>query len=230
MSMSGSAGMNPAVDVGTRPSRLGTNRWPWLLLVGGALGFVGSLLHPQGDPTLTGNAALAAEVGDPLWVPSHILVLVFVALLVPGMLGLARSGVLSGAARTAALVVFGAAIVWLVESVPHLLAAADHHALLTGQPTPFLTAHMVSAGIVYPLGTFPIAALAVLGWRRLAHPVLNVLGAIGAVAFGIAGFTYYLLGSEELVDLFAGSMLLTAWVAAVGATALIRHRSSMRSR
>ena len=56
---------------------------------------------------------------------------------------------------------------------------------------------------------------------------MNVLGAIGAVAFGIVGFAYYLLGSEELVDLFAGSMLLTAWVAAVGATALVRQRSSV---
>ena len=72
-----------------------------------------------------------------------------------------------------------------------------------------------------------MAALAVLGWRGLAHPVLNVLGAVGAVAFGIAGFASYLLGSEALLDLFAGSMLLTAWVAAVGATALIRRRRSV---
>ena len=226
MSMPESRNMNPAVDVG-RPSRNVLTRWPWLLLVGGILGFLGSLLHPMGDPTLSGDAAVAAEIGDPLWVPSHIFILVFVALLAPGMLGLARSGVLSGAARTAALVTFGAAIVWVVESVPHLLAATDHHALLTGQPTPFLTGHSVSAGIVYPLATFPTAALAVLGRRRLAHPVVNVLGAVGAVAFGIAGISYYVLGSEELLDLFAGSMLLTAWVAVVGAAALVRGRSSV---
>ncbi len=220
--------MNAAVDVGgTRPSRLGTNRWPWLLLGGGVLGFLGSLLHPQGDPTLTGDAALASEVGDPLWIPSHVLVLVFVALLVPGLLGLARSGVLSGAARTAALVAFGAAIVWLVESVPHLLAVADHHALLAGQPAPFVTAHLIGASIVYPLGGFSIAALALLGGRQLAHPVLNVLGALGAVAFGIAPIAYDVLGIVELGVLFAGSMLLTAWVAAVGATALFRQRPSV---
>ena len=226
--MSMPANLNKAVDVGgARPSRLGTDRWPWLLLVGGLLGFLGSLLHPMGDPTLSGDAAIAAEISDPLWVPSHVLVLAFAALLVPGFLGLARSGVLSGAAQTAALVAFGGAIVWVVESVPHLLASADHHALLTGQPTPFLTAHMVTAGVVYPLATFPIAALALLGGRRLAHPVLNVLGAIGAAAFGIAGFASYLLGSEELLDLFAGSMLFTAWVAVVGATALVRQRRSV---
>jgi hypothetical protein len=98
---------------------------------------------------------------------------VFVALLVPGLLGLAHSGVLSGAARTAALVAFGAAIVWVVESVPHLLAAADHHALLTGQPTPLVTGHLIGASIVYPLAGFSIAALALLGGRRLTHPVLN---------------------------------------------------------
>ena len=228
MSMPASRDMNAAVDVGgTRPPRLGANRWPWLLLISGILGFVGSLLHPQGDPTLTGDAALASEVGDPLWIPSHVLVLGFVALLVPGLLGLVRSGVLSGAARTAALIAFGAAIVWVVESVPHLLAATDHHALLTGQPAPFVTWHLVGATIVYPLGGFSIAALALLGWRRLAHPVLNVLGAVGAVAFGIAPIAYDVLGIEELGDLFAGSLLLTAWLAAVGATALVRQRSSV---
>ena len=222
MSMPASRDMNPAVDVGgTRPSRLGANRWPWLLLISGILGFVGSLLH------LTGDTALASEVGDPLWVPSHVLVLGFVALLVPGLLGLARSGVLSGAARTAALVAFGVAIVWVVESVPHLLAAADHHALLTGQPAPFVTGHLIGATIVYPLGGLSIAALALLGGRRLAHPVLNVLGAIGAVAFGIAPIAYDVLGIEELGDLFAGSLLLTAWLVAVGVTALIRQGPSV---
>ncbi len=228
MSMPDSADMNAAVDVGgARPSRLGTERWPWLLSVGGTLGFVGSLLHPQGDPTVTGNAALASEVGDPLWIPSHVLVLVFVALLVPGLLGLARSGVLSGAARTAALVAFGAAIVWVLESVPHLLAAADHDALLTGQPTPLVTGHLIGASIVYPLAGFSIATLALLGGRRLTHPVLNVLGAVGAVAFGIAPLAYDQLGIEEAGDLFAGSLLLTLWLVAVGATALVRQRSSV---
>ncbi|MGH3612430.1 MAG: hypothetical protein ACRDRK_07485 [Pseudonocardia sp.] len=220
---------NPAVDVGTaRPGGVGVlAQWPWLLLVAGVVGFLGSLLHPMGDPTLSGDAAVAAEIGDPLWVPSHVLILVLAVLLVPAMLGLARSGVLSGVARTAALVTFGASIVWVVESVPHLLAAVDHHALLTGQSTPFLTAHAVSAGIVYPLVTFPLAALALLGGRRLAHPVLNFLGAIGAVAFGIAGFSYYVLGSEDLLDLFAGSLLFPPWLAAVGAIALVRRRSSV---
>ena len=222
-----SANTNPAVDVGVRPRRLGTNRWPWLLLVGGTLGFLGSLLHPQGDPALAGDAALASEVGDPLWVPSHVLVLAFVALLAAGLLGLARSGVLSGAARTAALVALGAAVAWVVESVPHLLAAADHHALLTGQPAPLVTAHLVGAVVVYPLAGFSLAALAVLGGRRLAHPVVHALGAAGAVAFGIAPIAYDVLGIEAAGDLFAGSLLLTAWVAAVGATALVRQRSSV---
>lgn len=81
------SGANPAVDVGSRLPVV--DRWPSLLLVAGVLGFVGSLLHPMGDPTLSGDAAVAAEIGDPLWTPSHLLILVFVALLVPGFLGLA---------------------------------------------------------------------------------------------------------------------------------------------
>ena len=87
-----------------------------------------------------------------------------------------------------------------------------------------MAAHLIGASIVYPLAGFAIAALALLGGRRLAHPVLNVLGAVGAVAFGIAPVAYDQLGIEEAGDLFAGSLLLTAWVAAVGATALVRRR------
>lgn len=220
---------NPAVDVGADRRRAGPTRWPWLLLVGGTLGFGGSLLHPMGDPTLSGDALVASEIGDPLWVPSHVLILLFAVLLAPGMLGLARSGVVSGAARTAAMLTFGASVVWVLESVPHLLAAAEHHALLTGGSTPFLTAHELTAGVVYPLVAFPLAALALLGGRRLAHPVLNVLGALGAVAFGIAGFSLYVLGSEALLDLFAGSLLFPLWVAVVGAVALVRRRSAAPS-
>ncbi|MGD9526042.1 hypothetical protein [Pseudonocardia sp.] len=217
---------HPAVDVGTARRAGLTTRWPWMLLAAGVLGFLGSLLHPMGDPTLTGDAALAAEVGDPLWVPSHVLILAFTVLLVPGLLGLARSGALSGRARTAALVAMGAAVLWVVESVPHLLAVTDHHALLTGQPAPLVTTHLVGASIVYPLAGFSIAALALLGGRRLAHPVLNALGALGSVAFGIAPIAYDVLGITEAGDLFAGSLLLTAWIAVVGATALVRKRSA----
>ena len=77
-------------------------RWPWALLGGGMAGVAGALLHPDQDPALTGPTAIADWIGDPFWIPSHILILLAALLFVPGLLGLARSGLLAGAARTAA--------------------------------------------------------------------------------------------------------------------------------
>jgi hypothetical protein len=166
-------------------------------------------------------------VGDSLWVPSHVGILVWAVLLVPGLLGLARSGLLSGAARTAAWVAFGVSILWLVESVPHLLAALDQDALLAGQSAPFLYGHLVGATLVYPLIGFSVAALALLSGRTLTHPVLGVLGAVGAAAFGFAPVAVGPLGIDALGFLFTGLLLFALWTAAVGVTALIRRRSSV---
>lgn len=209
----------------TEPSGLMDLGWRVLLLVGGACGAAGGLLHPDQDPTLTGDAALAAWVGNPMWIPSHLLILASVALLVPGLLGLARSGVLAAAARTAVRIAFGASILWLVESVPHLLAALDEGHLLAGEPAPFLNGHLLGGVVVYPLAGLSLAALALLGGRALAHPVLNVLGAVGAVAFAFAPVAVGPLGIESLSALFAGLPVMFAWLAAVGTTALIRRES-----
>lgn len=203
-------------------------RWPVCLVAGGVCGFVGGLLHPDEDPALTGDAALASWVGNPMWVPSHVLILASTALLVIGMLGLSRSAILTGAARTASRLALGASIVWLVESVPHLLAALDEARLLAGAPAPFLTGHLLGAVIVYPLVGLSVAALALLGGRALAHPALNVLGAIGAVAFAIAPVAVGPLGIDALGVLFAGMLLTMAWFAAVGVTALVRRREPTR--
>lgn len=197
-------------------------RWPWLMLASGLCGFVGSFLHPNGDPTLTGDAGLASWVGDPMWIPSHALILASAALVVPALFGLART--LTAKARVSAWIAFGASLVWLTESIPHLLAGTEADAILAGEPMPFTQGHLVGAVIAYPLIGFSLAALAILGWRALAHPVVNALGALGSVAFGFAPIAVGPLGIDALGSLFAGSMLMTAWLAVVGATALIRAK------
>jgi hypothetical protein len=187
-------------------------------------GFLGSALHPSGDPTLTGDAGLASWVGDPMWVTSHALILAATVLLVPALLGLTRT--LTGNAHTAARVATAVSIVWVVESVPHLLAALDEDALLSGRAAPFLMGHIVGSAIVYPLVGLAFAALALLGGGALAHPVFNVLGAVGALAFGFAPIAVGPLGIDALGVLFSGSLLLTAWLVVVGVTALMRGRAA----
>jgi hypothetical protein len=101
-------------------------------------------------------------------------------LALPGLLRLARSrGALSTAARRAAWVAAGASALWILEGIPHLLARFDESAVLAGQPTPFLTGHLIGAVIVYPLVGFSIASLAVLSGRSLVHPIIGLVGAMG---------------------------------------------------
>lgn len=137
--------------------------WPWALAAGGVFGLAGGLLHPDMDPNLTEPPALAAWVGDPRWIPSHSFLLASSLLFLPGLLGLARSGLpLSRAARGAAWVAVAASVVLILESIPHLAAAFDETTVLAGQPTPFLTGHLIGAVIAYPLFGFSVTALAVL--------------------------------------------------------------------
>ncbi|MGH3788297.1 MAG: hypothetical protein ACRDRG_17520 [Pseudonocardiaceae bacterium] len=202
--------------------------WPWAFVAGGMLGCLGGLLHPDMDPTLSGPPVLAAWVGDPLWIPSHSMILASSLLFLPGLLGLVRSRVpLPRTARQPASVAAAASIVLILESIAHLAAAFDEAAVLAGQPTPFLTGHLMGAVIAYPLFGFSVAALAVLSGRSLAHPIIGVLGAIGAAAWGLAPLAVGPLGIDALGVLFSGGLLMAAWFAAVGLRALKRRRSDV---
>jgi hypothetical protein len=81
--------------------------------------------------------------------------------------------------------------------------------------------------IVCPLIGFSIASLAVLSGRSLVHPIIGLLGAIGAAAFGLAPVAVGPPGINALGVLFNGVLLMTAWLAVVGVTTLIRLRSGV---
>ncbi len=60
-------------DAASRTGSVGW--WPWALIAGAVALFVGGMLPPEKDPALSGHAAEAAWIGDPVWVPSHSLIL-----------------------------------------------------------------------------------------------------------------------------------------------------------
>jgi hypothetical protein len=200
-------------------------RWPWALLSGGIAGVAGALLHPDQDPSLNGPTAIADWIADPFWMPSHILILLAALLFAPGLLGLTRSGLLAGAARTTAWVAAAVSVLYVIESVPHLLAPIDHSAVLSDGATPFLNGHQFGSLLVYPLFGFSVAALAFLSGRRLVHPAVGVLGALGAVAFGFAPIAVGPLDIDEFGVLFSGGLLMASWFAVVGGVALSRRQS-----
>ncbi|MDQ4037075.1 MAG: hypothetical protein M3313_01665 [Actinomycetota bacterium] len=209
----------------TTTSRRTDNRmWPWVLIAAGLLFVIGGALHPNEDSSLPDEEATAETLGAATWIPSHALLLISGIGFLIGLFLLVRSQVpLSTAARRAAWVATVGAGLYAVEGIFHLAAFADEDALLAGNATPFLSTHTTMAVVVYPLFTFAVAALAVLSRRALTHPVIGVLGAIGAVGFGVAPALVGLADIEALGWLFpVGGILMALWFTAVGVTALIR--------
>lgn len=214
-----------SVAAETTTSRRADNRvWPWVLIAAGLLFVIGGALHPNEDSSLPDEEATAETLGAATWIPSHALLLVSAIGFLIGLFLLVRSQVpLSTAARRAAWVATAGAALYAVEGIFHLAAFADQEALLTGDATPFLSTHTTMGLVVYPLFTFAVAALAVLSRRTLTHPVIGILGAIGAVAFGVAPALVGLADIEALGWLFpVGGILMALWFTAVGVTALVR--------
>ena len=213
------------------PARIRVSWWPWALIASAVTFVVGGTLHPDQDPTLPQAETLPAWIGHPLWVPSHALILAAAVLLVPGLVGLlAARPTLSVGARRAGRVAVVAAVLWAIESVPHLGAASESAAAAAGQGTPMLAAHMVLALLGYPLLGLSVATLAVLGGRALAHPLFTPPAMVGGVAWTLAPWLVGPFRVEGASVLFLGGMFLALWIAAVGAGELARWRAAETGR
>ena len=199
-------------------------RWPTALTVGGVLFMIGGALHPDEDTSLPEAEATADFIGASTWIPAHTLILLGSLGFLIGLFALARSRMpLSSAARRAAWIAAVGAVLFFIESGFHLAAFADEDAVLAGDATPFLSTHMALSLVVYPLFTFALAALAVLSRDTLTHPVIGIVGAIGAITFGLAPTLAGLADIEALGWVFpVGGFLIALWFTVIGVTALIR--------
>lgn len=191
--------------------------WPWALVAGAVALFIGGMLHPEEDPALSGHAAQAAWIGDPLWIPCHSLILLSSILFALGLTGLLRHGPSLGvSARRAGWAAVAGAVLSVVENVPHLAATFESDAAAAGHATPFLNTHMALALLAFPLFGFSVAALAVLGGRQLAHPVFVAGAVVGGSCWGLGPWAVGPLGMESLDVLFIIGMLMALWFAVVG--------------
>jgi hypothetical protein len=168
--------------------------WAWLSILGGVLLFGGEVLHPPAVSGLPEQDALATTLGDPLWIPAHVLSLVGLAVLLIGMIAFVRSltagdpalrGLTKGARRAAFWMTLALGLT-VIQAIPHLAAFLDRDELLAGQATPVVFAYYGLAGVAYPLFGFSVAALALLSGHALAPPVVNAVVALVAVGFGVA--------------------------------------------
>ncbi|MDQ3714969.1 MAG: hypothetical protein M3381_02855, partial [Actinomycetota bacterium] len=165
------------------------------------------------------------------WIPSHALIVAATIGFLIGLFALARSPMpLSAAARRAAWVAAVGAVLLAVEGAFHLGAFVDEDAARAGEATPVLGTHLVLSLIIYPLFSLALAALAVLSGRTLPHPVVGIIGAIGAIAFGVAPALVGPAGIDALAVLFGiGGILMSLWFIVVGVSALVRASARRRT-
>lgn len=193
---------------------------PPLALAGAGILFAaGGLLHPDGD-TVT-------QLLAPTWPLAHSFLLAALALLAAG-----AGRLWAGAAgwprqvRTATLVLAGAAVLSVVEMVPHLLASSEAHAVEHGGAHPLLDMHQSLGLVSNAVLGLSVAALAVLAARTRtlgSGAVPAAFAVLGGVAFAVAAPLIVATGIEALGVLFSGSVLMGLWLVLSGAL-LLRRR------
>jgi hypothetical protein len=151
---------------------------------------------------------------NPIWIPSHSLMLAgYVALLVSLFL-LHRSG--NGPqGRTMPIILAGVALQTL-EAFFHLIAVVDAERMHAGHATPVFSTHMFLGAIGYPVFAIVAIALIIAGarTRMLGRWWIAPVGILGAFLPGLAGVLVIWMGMP-LGMLFAGIALFGIWATVV---------------
>jgi low temperature requirement protein LtrA len=93
---------------------------------------------------------LATMTADPAWVPAHALVVLSTVLLAAGLALAARHEAWPTAQKALRVAVVAISL-YLVETLFHLAAAVDSHALHHGQPAPVAFTHLGLSVLLYPV-------------------------------------------------------------------------------
>jgi hypothetical protein len=205
---------------------------PWGLVAGGALFFAGGGMHPKQDPpdvTLKEHMRLMFE--DHAWYPSHAVLLAGMVLMAIALVVLVRDRALAASPRAqlAATVAAVATVLGALGMVVHLLAAVDADSIASGAGTPVVDSNIVLETITVPAFGLAIAALALVGasTRLLGNRLTAVLGAVGGVAFALAGATFLL--TDALDPLFPLAGAIGLWAVATGIWLLRRAPAAGRA-
>jgi hypothetical protein len=200
-------------------------RWRLALGLSGVLLLIGGPLHPDPDLGLDFDHSTAQMLRDSDWIPAHAFMLGSFVFLLLGLIGLYRSGQVTGRLATITKVGIAGAGLGVVEMSFHLMAFVDANALESGGSAPIARTHLTLAVIAYPIMGGSIALLALLGARKslLTHPLLAVLGVIGGIIHGISAPIVVLTRDQHYSFLFKGAILFAIWLVAVGVVGFLRH-------
>lgn len=179
--------------------------WRPFLLAAGVLMIAGSATHPR-DPSMQ------QMLMNPVWVPSHALMLAGYVSLLASLVLLHRSGGGRPMGRWMQIALAGTALQTL-EAFFHLIAVVDAGRMQAGHATPVFTAHMVLGALGYPIFALVAIALVIAGarTRALGSWWIAPLGMLGALLPGLAGVLVIWMGATGVGALFAGIAIFGLW-------------------
>ena len=178
--------------------------WRPFLLAAGVLMIAGAMTHPR-DPSMQ------QMLMNPIWVPSHALMLAGYVSLLASLLLLNRSG--GGPVGRWMLIAIAGTALQTLEAFFHLIAVVDAGRMSAGHATPVFTTHMVLGALGYPVFAFVAMALVVAGarTRTLGTWWIAPLGVLGALLPGLAGVLVIWMGMGGVGVLFAGIAIFGLW-------------------
>jgi hypothetical protein len=188
----------------------GLELWRLCFILAALFLLAGGPQHPGGT--------MAEMLGNPKWVPAHLLVLTGFVVLLVGLVSYQRATSLpSRTQRWLRFAIIGTAL-QAIEMVFHTAAVVDHDHLVAGAATPVLTTHLWLAVIFYPIFGLTLAGFIVAGMRDrvLGSPWIAWLGIVGVLAHGIAPVLVVLLNVEGARILFPFLIGFALWLVLAG--------------
>lgn len=196
------------------------------LILGGVAFFAGGASHPGDSGEGDKVAQLHEMLVDPLWYPSHALLLLAMVAFAVAILRMRLRGGFEGVMAKVTRVVSVIAVVAVVGMTVHLLSALGAEGIEDGSKTFAYQLQALNETLVDASWGLGITALAVAGGltRTLGNPVTLVLGLIGGLAFTLASGT--IAYTDRFDGLFPVASLIGVWGAVVGIMLLLPSRST----
>jgi uncharacterized membrane protein YozB (DUF420 family) len=191
------------------------------LLTAGAAMLAGGALHPDADAKDSLREELAVMTADSLWVPGHALLVLGTVLLANGLWTARRREVWPEAANRALTFATVALVLYAVETVVHLAAAVDSHALHHGDAAPIAFTHVGLGAVIYPLSGLAVVYLSITlaRYQRGIRRAVILIGVPGGLAHTVSVPLTLLFPDTEFTPVFAAAgVLLAVWAIALAVT------------
>ena len=211
--------MNTSLD--TRASRSPSLRASRLggicLALGGVAFFAGGVIHPQPRIEGTKVETLHDMFVQPMWYPSHALLLASFALFATAVLLLRRRGDLDSRMRQVVNVVSVLFVVGTLSMAVHLFDALGAESIADGQPALVHEVAKWNETIFSTLWGVGIVTLAAAGGltRTLGNRITMPLGVVGGMAWCLAAATVAFIDLFDPLFPIAGT-LIPVWAVAAG--------------